>query len=347
MLKISHTRLLAVTLGCLAIAAASISLAQDQSSSGQANQSPAATQPGASASSQTDAAGGAAATQQQPSTSTTQPGQPASQPDAQSNVQPNAQPNTQSSTEQSLIDSQQPAGQQGKAQRSNASNPRDWPAFERYGSSRPGMNDSRGGRGASLGVSIVADEQGITITRVHPGTPAQQMGIRRGDRITSVNGQSVGATDEFITTVRSMKPGDQVELGIVRDEGQITLNGKLEPYSRAMARGPIASGEELGPRPMRSDRDRSDDLQTTSYEERNRSGRGQSGDVESRLSRIEQQIDRLTRDISEIRTSLQSSQAATSAQPEGSPAGQPNTRGQSPFRPTPGEPPSGLRPQSR
>ena len=363
MLKISHTRWLAAALGCLTIAAASTSVAQQQSSSGQSGQSSAATQAGASAGTQTDAAnaasstGNAGATQQQPASSTTQPGQPGSQSNAQatdqSTNQPNAQSNTQSTTQQSTIDtqqrstdSQQQPGQQGNTQRSRALNPREWPSPERYGSSRQGTSDSRGGQGASLGVSIVADDQGIMISRVHPGTPAQQMGLRRGDRITSVNGQSVGSTDEFITTIRGMNPNDQVELAVVRDDGQVTLSGKLEPYTQALARAPVASGEEWTPSPMRSDRGQSDSLQT-SYEERGRSGRGQSGDVESRISRIEQQLEQLTRDMSEIRSSMRSNQSSSSAQPESSPGGQPNTGAPSATEQTPGQPPSSAPPQSR
>jgi hypothetical protein len=328
MSNISHSRLLAATLGCLAIAAASISLAQDPSSAAQPNQTPASTQtnPPADqpasqpAASQTDASASAG---QQSSNKTDQP---ASSQDAQK-----ANP-------------QQSADRTDNARRSDSSNTPDWPAPERYGAARPGLNDSQSGQGASLGVSIIADTQGITVMRVYPGTPAQRMGLRPRDRITSVNGQNVDSSDEFISAIRGMNPNDEVELGIARGENPTTVRGKLEPFSEARRRAPIASSEDWTPNPLNRDSGRNSNLQTTSYDERSQSGRSQSGDVESRLTRVEQQLDQLTRDITEIRNSLRSNQSTStsinSAPPEPAAAGQPRTRGPSPFRATPGQPPT-------
>jgi len=363
MLNISHTRLLAATLGCLAIAAASISLAQDPSSAPQSNQTPAAAQTNPSAdqpasqpaASQTDASASAG---QQSSNQTTQPG--SSQDARQANSQQSSSGGQQSATtaqrstesqkssndtQQRSTDSQQSAGRTGDAQRSNNSNSPDWPAPERYGAARPGMNDSQSGQGASLGISIIADTQGITVMRVYPGTPAQRMGLRPRDRITSVNGQNVDSSDEFISAIRGMNPNDEVELGIARGDSPTTVRGKLEPFNEARRRAPIASGEDWTPNPLNRDSGRSNGLQTTSYDERSQSGRSQSGDVESRLTRVEQQLDQLTRDITEIRNSIRSNAStstatSTSAPPEPAAAGQPRTRGPSPFRATPGQPPT-------
>jgi|tagenome__1003787_1003787.scaffolds.fasta_scaffold20974418_3 hypothetical protein len=355
MSKISQTRLLAATLGCLAIAAASISLAQDPSSAAQPNQTPAATQTNPSAdqpasqpgASKTDAAASAG---QQTANKTDQPAssQGAQQANSQQSQSGGQQSTTttQSATEsqKSSNNAQQSTGRTGDAQRSNSSNSPDWPAPQRYGAARPGMNDSQSGQGASLGVSILADTQGITVMRVYPGTPAQRMGLRPRDRITSVNGQNVDSSDEFISAIRGMNPNDEVELGIARGDNPTTVRGKLEPFSEARRRAPIASGEDMSPNRLSRDSGRDNDLQTTSYEERNQSGRSQFGDVESRLTRVEQQLDQLTRDITEIRNSIRPNQststATTSAPPEPAAVGQPRTRGPSPFRPTPGQPPT-------
>jgi len=351
MLKISHTRLLAVTLGCLAIAAASISLAQDPSSAAQPNQTPAAGQTNPSAdqpasqpaASQTDAAASAG----QPSSNKAD--QPASSQDAQkANAQQSSSGGQQSTTTtQRSSESQKSsndAQRSGDAQRSNSSNSPDWPAPERYGAARPGINDSQSGQGASLGISIIADTQGITVMRVYPGTPAQRMGLRPRDRITSVNGQNVDSSDEFIAAIRGMNPNDEVELSIARGDNPTTVRGKLEPFSEARRRAPIASGEDWTPNPLNRDSGRDNSLQTTSYEERNQSGRSQSGDVEARLTRVEQQLDQLTRDITEIRNSIRSNQSTSttinSPPPEPAAAGQPRPRGPSPFRSTPGQPPT-------
>jgi hypothetical protein len=354
MSNISHTRLLAATLGCLAMAAASISLAQDPSSAAQPNQSPAATQTNPSAdqpaASQTDASAPAG---QQPSNKADQPASSQDAQKANSQQSPSggqqSTTTTQRSTEsqKSSNDAQQSAGRTGDAQRSNSSNSPDWPAPERYGAARPGTNDSQSGQGASLGVSITADTQGITVMRVYPGTPAQRMGLRPRDRITSVNGQNVDSSDEFIAAIRGMNPNDEVELGIARGDSPTTVRGKLEPFSEARRRAPIAAGEDMAPNRLSRDSGRDNSLQTTSYEERNQSGRSQSGDVESRLTRVEQQLDQLTRDITEIRNSIRSNQSTSTsispnnaAPPEPAAAGQPRPRGPSPFRATPGQPPT-------
>jgi PDZ domain len=335
MLNISHTRLLAAALGCLAIAAASISLADDKPSDKQANQPPAATQPNPAAGSPADAT---PAPQQQPATPTTQP-----------TLQPNEQPGAK----QPSNDAQQPTDQPANAQNPKNSSAQNWPAPERYKSSRPGMNDSRSGQGASLGVSITGDAQGqgIAIMRVYPGTPAQQMGLRPRDQITSVNGQNVGSTDEFITVIRSMKPGDEVELGVVREDNPTTLRGKLEPFNQARLRAPIASGEDWSPNPLNNAYGQANSLRATSYEDRNQSGRSQSGDIEARLSRVEQQLSQLTRDVTEIRNSIRPNQSTSITLPQPSPAGQPSPRGSSPLQSTPGQPPNNglnsLPPQSR
>lgn len=358
----SHTRLLAASLGCLAIAATSISLAQDPSSAAQPNQTPAASQTNPSAdqpasqpaASQTDAA--ASAGQQSPNKAD----QPASSQDTQkANSQQSSSGGQQSTTttqrsndsEKSSKDAQRSGDRTGDAQRSDNSNAPDWPAPERYGAARPGLNDSQSGQGASLGVSIIADTQGITVMRVYPGTPAQRMGLRPRDRITSVNGQNVDSSDEFISAIRGMDPNDEVELGIARGDSPTTVRGKLEPFNEARRRAPIANGEDWTPNPLNRDSGRNSSLRTTSYDERSQSGRSQSGDVESRLSRVEQQLDQLTRDITEIRNSIRSNQSSstsisptTSAPPEPAAAGQPRPRGPSPFRATPGQPPTGSPP---
>ena len=160
--------------------------------------------------------------------------------------------------------------------------------------------------------------------RVYPGTPAQQMGLRPRDRLTSVNGQKVGSSDEFITLIRSMNPGDEVQLGIVRDEQPTTLRGKLEPFSQARRRAPVASGEDWTPNPLSNTSGQTNSLRTTSYEDRNQSGRSQSGDIEARLSRVEQQLSQLMR-TTWPRSATRSGRTSPSpAQPDFGPAGRTN-----------------------
>jgi hypothetical protein len=179
---------------------------------------------------------------------------------------------------------------------------------------------SRGNQqGASLGVNITPAGDGLVITRVSRGTPADRMGLRSGDRITLVNGQPTGSVDGFIATIRSMNPGDQVDLQIVRNGNEESFNGQLEAFGQAVARSPaVSSNDEYqiyrsvigGQDPYQPnarisrDGQRSADPNATrqaSYEDRGQPTPPQSGDVDARLRRIEEQIDRLTRNVEELR----------------------------------------------
>jgi hypothetical protein len=240
----------------------------------------------------------------------------------------------------------------------------EWPSPQRYEAGRgAGSSAEPGQGGATLGVNVVSsqDNQGVVVSRIRPGTPADQMGLRPRDRVISVNGQPVASVDEFISTIRGMKPGTEVQLSIDRDGNTRDIRGKLGALREAIAAGEGPVGNIVGRAREFMGRERSgrygdsyrggDNMQT-SYEDGSVSGRQPSGDLEARLSRVEQEISQLTRDVSQIRTSLRLEPTTGSASPSspalpnvGAPV-PPSTRGASPFRPTPGQPPSG-QPQSR
>jgi len=221
---------------------------------------------------------------------------------------------------------------------SNSSNSRDWPAPERYeyrgrtGSSADRGNSfqynnqqGQGRRRASLGVNIISGDngRGITVMRTQPNTAADRMGLQPRDRIVSLNGQPVESVDDFIGAIGTMNPGDQVELTVERNGNERTIRGTLEAYAESMTRfeGPVAQGinrirgiigRERGP-------DVADDRGNiqTSYEDQGSSSRSSSGDADARIGRLEQQIDRLNREIQELREARNSSQPGSAA-PSGS-----------------------------
>jgi hypothetical protein len=94
------------------------------------------------------------------------------------------------------------------------------------------------GEDAGLGVNIQQEGggQGVTVVRVFPNTPAEQMGIEEGDRITEVNGQQVQSVQSFISRIRNMEPGQEVEIQIDRDQEQFAVSGQLESREEALAR---------------------------------------------------------------------------------------------------------------
>ncbi|MEV7087223.1 trypsin-like peptidase domain-containing protein [Streptomyces sp. NPDC093085] len=58
---------------------------------------------------------------------------------------------------------------------------------------------------------------------VTSGGPGAKAGIRPGDIITAVNGQRVHSGEELIVKIRAHRPGDQLELTLVRDGDERTL----------------------------------------------------------------------------------------------------------------------------
>lgn len=66
------------------------------------------------------------------------------------------------------------------------------------------------------------------IGRVFDGKPAQQAGIKVGDRITSVNGVSIKSWDDITSNVEKAKTSQTIELGINRSGQAMTV--KVKPY---------------------------------------------------------------------------------------------------------------------
>jgi S1-C subfamily serine protease len=85
-----------------------------------------------------------------------------------------------------------------------------------FGSDRPRL-------GVTIGGAEDGPVKGVEILGVTPGSAAQKAGLRAGDLITSVNGESLGApsTDEATTRLldfmQGVELGDTLDLGYVRD----------------------------------------------------------------------------------------------------------------------------------
>ena len=80
--------------------------------------------------------------------------------------------------------------------------------------------------------------KGIPIVRVTPGLPADQAGLKGmrrtfrgrlvlGDIIIGVNGESVLNSDDLLTAFEAFKPGDQVEITVLREDDVETVQVRL------------------------------------------------------------------------------------------------------------------------
>lgn len=70
--------------------------------------------------------------------------------------------------------------------------------------------------------------QGIIVSDVQDGTPADRAGLREGDIITTLNGKKIENYSKFRTDIATKNPGTNVKLGIIRDGDSKTLNVTLD-----------------------------------------------------------------------------------------------------------------------
>jgi serine protease Do len=88
----------------------------------------------------------------------------------------------------------------------------------------------------SLGIDQVT---GALVSGVQPGSPAEKSGVRRGDVITAVNGETVKDGNVLRNHVAELQPGSRVELNVLRNGKPQTLTltlGELTP-ARAGSEG--------------------------------------------------------------------------------------------------------------
>lgn len=97
------------------------------------------------------------------------------------------------------------------------------------GTPRPQMSDQPG-NGAWFG-SVpdmgAADVVGVRLAGVTPGSPAEQAGARKGDILVEFGGMSVKDLYGFTDALRVHKPGDVVQVVVLRGGERVTLTATL------------------------------------------------------------------------------------------------------------------------
>jgi S1-C subfamily serine protease len=58
---------------------------------------------------------------------------------------------------------------------------------------------------------------GAEVADVRSGSPAAEAGLRAGDVVTAVDGETVESADDLQRLIESKKPGDELELTVERD----------------------------------------------------------------------------------------------------------------------------------
>jgi 2-alkenal reductase len=64
---------------------------------------------------------------------------------------------------------------------------------------------------------------GVYVTEVSQGSPASAAGLQQGDIITRIGDVTLDETHSYINTLFTFKPGDQVALGLIRNNQEVNL----------------------------------------------------------------------------------------------------------------------------
>lgn len=120
------------------------------------------------------------------------------------------------------------------------------PAARRFpgAGQRPFPQRPGAGPGATSGVFLgvatqnAAGNAGAQIATVAPGSPAEQAGLKAGDVVTAVDGQSVTTAAQLAQQVRAHQPGDQVMITYTRNGASAQATVKLG--TRGQPPGPSA-----------------------------------------------------------------------------------------------------------
>ena len=91
----------------------------------------------------------------------------------------------------------------------------------------PQLEQGKRIRRAYLGVSTTTGDRGARVAEVTPSGPADTGGIRVGDDIIRVGGRAVNDSDDLGSVVQEFKPGDTVEVEVVRDGVERTIEVRL------------------------------------------------------------------------------------------------------------------------
>lgn len=68
---------------------------------------------------------------------------------------------------------------------------------------------------------------GVYVTQIYSGSPAADVGLKEGDIIVKVEGDEVKTMTQLISTLFKYRPGDTVNLYVIRDGREMTFNVTL------------------------------------------------------------------------------------------------------------------------
>jgi len=99
---------------------------------------------------------------------------------------------------------------------------------ETWGGNQQSSGPTRGG--PWLGVTSDPNADNAKIGRVSENSPAAKAGIKAGDIITRFDGKDINSFQDLSRLVKQKKPGDEIEVAVLRADQTLKLKLKLEKY---------------------------------------------------------------------------------------------------------------------
>lgn len=82
-----------------------------------------------------------------------------------------------------------------------------------------------------------ADKNGLIITKVFPGSPAEKAGLRIGDILKKYDQNDISDSSGFVTLLRSYHAGDRINVTTLREGGLVRSELVLEEFPKETADG--------------------------------------------------------------------------------------------------------------
>jgi serine protease Do len=92
----------------------------------------------------------------------------------------------------------------------------------------------------------VSNNQGAVVTQVEAGSPGAKGGLKVGDVITGLDGQSISDAGSLQVEIGQKRPGTKIELQVVRDGKNTTVPVELEAMGSRHGDGTESASAELG-----------------------------------------------------------------------------------------------------
>lgn len=152
-----------------------------------------------------------------------------------------------------------------------------------------------------VGGSTEDGRPGVRIGEVVDGSAAEQMGLQEGDVLRRLNGEELEDFGDLTDGIDDLKPGDPVEIELLRDDKPMTLKGELgKRVTRTWSWNGTAPAPPMPPAsPTPPGVQRYQDRQAWADEARARAdeARAQADEMRAQMDELRSEMDRLRQEL--------------------------------------------------